>query len=162
MLFRSDRRLTPIGRAAGLVGDARWERFERKVRRLEELTAALEAAHNASGSAMKYLRRPEVEWPQLAAAFPEFGGVSGEIARELSIDAKYAGYIERQRDQIAQAARWEKRRIPEGFDYGALEHLRSEAKEKLQAVRPETLGQAARISGITPADIAFLMVVLQK
>ncbi|MBO7680531.1 MAG: tRNA uridine-5-carboxymethylaminomethyl(34) synthesis enzyme MnmG [Thermoguttaceae bacterium] len=158
----ADRRLTPIGRAAGLVGDARWERFERKVRRLEELTAALEAAHNASGSAMKYLRRPEVEWPQLAAAFPEFGGVSGEIARELSIDAKYAGYIERQRDQIAQAARWEKRRIPEGFDYGALEHLRSEAKEKLQAVRPETLGQAARISGITPADIAFLMVVLQK
>ena len=158
----ADRRLTPIGREAGLVGDARWERFERKVRRLEELTAALEAAHNASGSAMKYLRRPEVEWPQLAAAFPEFGGVPGEIARELSIDAKYAGYIERQRDQIAQAARWEKRRIPEGFDYVALEHLRSEAKEKLQAVRPETLGQAARISGITPADIAFLMVVLQK
>lgn len=158
----ADRRLTPVGRAAGLVGNARWERFEAKIRRLEELTNALETTHNANGSAMKYLRRPEVQWAELVEAFPRFAGVPSQIAAELSIDAKYAGYVDRQRDQIAQAARWEKRRIPEGFDYAALEHLRSEAKEKLQAVRPETLGQAARISGITPADIAFLMVVLQK
>ena len=158
----ADRRLTPVGRAAGLVGNARWERFEAKIRRLEELTNALETTHNANGSAMKYLRRPEVQWAELVEAFPRFAGVPSQIAAELSIDAKYAGYVDRQRDQIAQAARWEKRRIPEGFDYAALEHLRSEAKEKLQTVRPETLGQAARISGITPADIAFLMVVLQK
>ena len=156
----ADRRLTPLGRQSGLVDDKRWEKFSRKREEIERFAAALDATHNAQGSATKFLRRPEVGWPELTAAFPAFAAVSPEVAEQLSIDAKYAGYIERQETEIARAAKLGAKKIPDHFDYSALIHLRAEAKEKLSAVRPMNLAQAARITGITPADIALLTVAL--
>lgn len=156
----ADRRLTPLGREVGLIDDERWEKFSRKLDAIQTTAAALDSTHNAQGSATKFLRRPEVEWPELSAAFPEFAGVVPEVAEQLSIDAKYAGYIERQETEIARARKLGAKKIPENFDYAALPHLRAEAKEKLSKIRPVDLAQASRITGITPADIALLTVTL--
>ena len=158
----ADRRLTPIGRKLGLVGDARWAKFEAKIRRIEETRAALEAVHSDQGSALKYLKRPEVEWPDLIARWPVFAGVPADVAEQVSIDAKYEGYIDRQKQEIARQKKIGSQRIPDPFDYDAVPHLRAEAREKLSRVRPIDLAQAGRITGITPADIAVLMVALSR
>ena len=158
----ADRRLTPVGRRFGLVDDARWEKFQTKVRRIEETRAALEAIHTDQGSALKYLKRPEVEWPDVAARWPVFADVPADVAEQVSIDAKYAGYIDRQKQEIARQKKVGSMRIPDGFDYGAVVHLRAEAREKLERVRPVDLAQAGRITGITPADIAVLIVALSR
>lgn len=156
----ADRRLTPLAKRVGLVNGVRWEKFSRKLEEIERVAQALDTTHNAQGSATKFLRRPEVEWPELVAAFPDFSAVSPEAAEQVSIDAKYAGYIERQETEIARARKLGARKIPDNFDYSALIHLRAEAKEKLSKIRPVDLAQASRITGITPADIALLTVVL--
>ena len=158
----ADRRLTPVGRRFGLVDDARWEKFQTKVRRIEETRAALEAIHTDQGSALKYLKRPEVEWPDVAARWPVFADVPADVAEQVSIDAKYAGYIDRQKQEIARQKKVGSMWIPDGFDYGAVVHLRAEAREKLERVRPIDLAQAGRITGITPADIAVLIVALSR
>ena len=111
---------------------------------------------------MKFLRRPEVGWPELAAAFPKLADVSPEAAEQLSFDAKYAGYIERQEMEITRQKRLGAKKIPKNFNYAELIHLRAEAKEKLASIRPADLSQASRITGITPADIAVLLVYLGK
>lgn len=156
----ADRRLTPLGRALGLIDDERWSRLERKEEEIRRAAEALRSTHNAGGSAEKLLRRPETDWPELIAAFPAFADVSPEAAEQLSIDAKYAGYVDRQEMEIERQKRLGARKIPDDFDYSALIHLRAEAKEKLARVRPVDLAQASRITGITPADIAVLMVSL--
>ena len=158
----ADRRLTPIGRKLGLVGDARWKRLQRKEEEIERVRAALESTHNENGSVMKFLRRPEVEWSDLVAAYPQFAGTARDVADELSVDAKYAGYIDRQKMEVERQNRLGERKIPEDLDYSAIRHLRAEAREKLASVRPADLAQAGRITGITPADIAVLMVHLGK
>ena len=84
------------------------------------------------------------------------------MAEQVSIDAKYAGYIDRQKQEIARQKKVGSMRIPDGFDYGAVVHLRAEAREKLERVRPVDLAQAGRITGITPADIAVLIVALSR
>ncbi|MBO7725201.1 MAG: tRNA uridine-5-carboxymethylaminomethyl(34) synthesis enzyme MnmG [Thermoguttaceae bacterium] len=158
----ADRRLTPIGRRFGLVDDERWEKFEKKIHLIEETRIALEALHTDQGSALKYLKRPEVEWADLTARWPAFADVPADVAEQVSIDAKYAGYIDRQKQEIARQKKVGSQRIPDGFDYDAIPHLRAEAREKFARVRPIDLAQAGRITGITPADIAVLLVALSR
>ena len=158
----ADRRLTPIGRRFGLVDDERWEKFEKKIRLIEETRIALEALHTDQGSALKYLKRPEVEWSDLTARWPAFADVPADVAEQVSIDAKYAGYIDRQKQEIARQKKVGSQRIPDGFDYDVIPHLRAEAREKFARVRPIDLAQAGRITGITPADIAVLLVALSR
>ena len=158
----ADRRLTPIGRKMGLVDDERWTRFEAKARAIEETTAKLEKLHDENGSFLKLLRRPEVEWKDIVARAPQFADVSAEVAEQVEIDAKYAGYIERQEMEIARQRHWDSRKIPADFNYMEQSNLRAEAKERLERVRPVDLGQASRIPGVRPADIAVLTVCLEK
>ena len=158
----ADRRLTPIGRKMGLVDDERWTRFEAKARAIEETTAKLEKLHDENGSFLKLLRRPEVEWKDIVARAPQFADVSAEVAEQVEIDAKYAGYIERQEMEIARQRHWDSRKIPADFNYMEQSNLRAEAKERLERVRPVDLGQASRMPGVRPADIAVLTVCLEK
>ena len=158
----ADRRLTPLGRRLGLVDAARWTRFQAKERAIIETTEKLERAHNENGSLLKFLRRPEVEWSQVVALLPELADVELEVAEQVEIDAKYAGYVERQELEISRQRHWNARKIPGDFSYFNLSNLRSEAKEKLEKIRPTNLGQASRIPGITPADIAVLTVYLER
>ncbi len=158
----ADRRLTPIGRKMGLVDDERWTRFEAKARAIEETTAKLEKLHDENGSFLKFLRRPEVEWKDIVARASQFADVSAEVAEQVEIDAKYAGYIERQEMEIARQRHWDSRKIPADFNYMEQSNLRAEAKERLERVRPVDLGQASRIPGVRPADIAVLTVCLEK
>ena len=146
----------------GLVDDERWTRFEAKARAIEETTAKLEKLHDENGSFLKLLRRPEVEWKDIVARAPQFADVSAEVAEQVEIDAKYAGYIERQEMEIARQRHWDSRKIPADFNYMEQSNLRAETKERLERVRPADLGQASRIPGVRPADIAVLTVCLEK
>ena len=157
----ADRRLTPLAHRLGLVGEDRMERLadkQREIRRVEDLlrNTAFEGA-----PLEKYLRRPEVLWEDLFALLPELETVAPDVSEQVLHDVKYAGYIARQQTDIDRQTRLAEKRIPRRFDYAKLRQLRAEAREKLTRVRPENLSQASRISGITPADIALLMVHLQ-
>jgi len=109
----------------------------------------------------KLLRRPEISWKDLAARDPSLDAFSGDVATQVTYDIKYAGYIARQEAEIARHRRLAEKRIPEAFDFSAIAHLRTEAREKLTRIRPQSLAQAGRISGITPADLALLLVHLE-
>jgi tRNA uridine 5-carboxymethylaminomethyl modification enzyme len=156
----ADRRLTPLAGRLGLATEQRCRRLDAKQSEISRVAQLLETAHCGSVSLAKMLRRPEVTWSDVVAQLPELGGVSGEVALQATYDAKYAGYIGRQEIEIARQQRLASRRIPQDFDYGAVSHLRAEAREKLARVRPVDLAQAARISGITPADLSVLMIHL--
>ncbi len=157
----ADRRLTPIGRELGLIDDARWERFERKRDEIKRVAHYLETHHDASGSYMKRLRRPETTWAEIAERLPELADVDAEVAEEVSTDAKYSGYVARQEVEINRNLRLGLRRIPDRINYDEVPHLRIEAREKLAKIRPRDLAQAGRISGITPADLAVILVYLE-
>jgi len=106
------------------------------------------------------LRRPETAWQDLVARAPELQAVPAEVAEQVTYDVKYAGYIARQELDVRRQRRLSEKVIPDGFDFLSLVHLRTEAREKLARVQPRSLAQAGRISGITPADLALLMVYL--
>jgi len=175
LLLRSDNadvRLTPIGRSIGLVDDARWNRFNAKraaVTAFEDWTRRVR--HNGR-SYFEWLKRANTEeaaaidWHRWKDECPQAAGASDALLNEaiaaVRIEAKYGGYIDRQDREIERFRRMESRRIPEGFDYAALPQLRHEAREKLTAIAPRSLGQAQRISGISPADIAVIMIYLGR
>ena len=120
------------------------------------------ASHRIQGVTLeKHLRRPEVEWPQLVAILPELADVSAEVQEQILCDVKYSGYLARQEQQVERQRRLSDKRIPDSFDFGRLQHLRHEAREKLSRIRPVSLAQASRISGITPADVALLLAHLE-
>ncbi len=156
----ADRRLTPPAYGLGLVDGLRWNKFQAKQQEIERIRELLETTHEGSISLAKMLRRPEATWKDVAARLSELSGVSREVARQVEYDAKYAGYIARQQIEIERQQRLAARRIPGVLDYNTIPHLREEAREKLARVRPADLAQAGRISGITPADIAVLMIHL--
>jgi tRNA uridine 5-carboxymethylaminomethyl modification enzyme len=156
----ADRRLTALGRRIGLVDDARWQRFEKKVSEIDRAVVLLESNRTDEGTLLKLLRRPETTWEQLAARLPELEAVSTEVARQVEYDVRYEGYIARQEQEIERHRRLADRRIPASFDYGRITQLRVEAREKLNRVRPLSVAQASRISGITPADVALVMIHL--
>lgn len=156
----ADRRLTPWGRQAGLVDDLRWTRLQQKEAEIECVLRLLEATRSEGTPLTKVLRRPEVTWAAIVARLPELSAVANEVAEQVECDIKYSGYVMRQEQQVARQQRLAQKRIPEDFDYTRLPHLRTEAREKLTRIRPLDLAQASRISGITPADIALVMVYL--
>jgi len=178
----ADLRLTETGRALGLVDDARWARFARKREAVEAETARLRAVwaapNNALGRqtvatlgielsrethALDLLRRPELDYARLMAV-PALGPGTddAEVAEQVEIEAKYSGYLARQREEIARQQRHEHTAIPEDFDYARVRGLSTETLQKLQRVRPQTVGQAQRIPGMTPAAISLLLVHLVK
>jgi tRNA uridine 5-carboxymethylaminomethyl modification enzyme len=153
----ADERLTPIGREVGLVGEERWTLYERKQEQKARLTTHLEAKR-----LLPWLRRPEAKIASLSDSIKELLGedpVHGLLAT-VETEVKYAGYISQQERQIKRLQESELRRIPSGFNFSGIPGLSTEAKQKLERVRPQTLGQAGRIPGITPAAVAVLDVYL--
>ncbi len=159
----ADRRLMPIGREVGLVGDESWAALQEKEREVRAAEDLMRTVRRDGRTLQELLRRPEVTFDGLAAERPELAalGTSPEAAEQVEIEAKYAGYLQRQRERIERAARMEDRPLPRDIDYAAVPHLRTEAREKLARVRPHSLGQAGRIPGLGPSDVAVLMVYLQ-
>lgn len=156
----ADRRLTPIGRRLGLVDEERWRRYQRKQEQIAATSALLETRRFEQDTLAKLLRRTETTWRDLADRCPELAGVPADVAEQVVWDLKYAGYIARQQRDVERQRRLADKRIPAGFDFAAIGQLRAEAREKLMRVQPTSLGQAGRISGITPADLALVMVYL--
>ena len=176
----ADARLAAIGHRIGLVSDARlraveekYEAVAREIRRLEHTGAAGTPSLNAllaeKGTAavdsgcrlIDLLRRPQLTYDDLAAFDPERPALPPAVREQVEISVKYEGYIQRQLRQAAEFEKLERRTLPEDMDYSAIQGLRLEAREKLSDVRPLNLGQAGRISGVSPADVAALMIWLQ-
>ena len=157
----ADRRLTAIGREVGLVDDLRWSLLQAKEIQIARAGELLRAGREGDISLEKFLKRPEVEWEQCIARQPELAAIPRDAALQVVYDVKYAGYVARQEQQVARQRRLAQKKIPETFDYSRILHLRFEAREKLTRVRPVTLAQAGRISGITPADMALVMAHLE-
>ena len=178
----ADLRLTPVGHEAGLVSSERYQKVEAKKRAIargfewlaearvradEPTNAILQAAGLSplaeSISALQFLRRPEVPLDLLGplGLLPAHGWSEDE-REEINVEAKYAGYIDRQRKRVAKMKRLENWRIPAELEYGSVTGIRNEGREKLERFRPATLGQASRIQGITPSDISILLVHLQR
>jgi tRNA uridine 5-carboxymethylaminomethyl modification enzyme len=159
----ADRRLTPLGREVGSVSDSEWERFESKERGIEELFAYLRANRRDGETLEKWLRRTEIDWEDLCSIHPELRDCAGSAAviEQVALECKYAGYVGRQAEQIERFQKMEGRPIPPNFDYAAIPQLRFEAREKLSRIRPTSIGQAGRVSGITPADLAVLLLYLR-
>ncbi|MDP6544640.1 MAG: tRNA uridine-5-carboxymethylaminomethyl(34) synthesis enzyme MnmG [Phycisphaerae bacterium] len=166
----ADRRLTPIGRDLGLVSDDRWDRYD--VRRQASVRAEelMKQTRQGPRSVWQLLAQPQRRGEDVIADCPEPGG--GELRtlyrlhagaiESLIIDARYEGYLIKERTAAGQARDLDNRLIPPDIDYGGISHLRAEARERLASVRPRSLGQALRISGVTPADITVLAVGLAK
>ncbi|MCI0464878.1 MAG: tRNA uridine-5-carboxymethylaminomethyl(34) synthesis enzyme MnmG [Gemmataceae bacterium] len=159
----ADRRLTPLGRRVGLVSDDAWERLQRKEQAMATLTEELRRRRQGQDTLERVLRRPDVDWPRLCELAPALGDlpVPADAIEQVVLETKYAGYIDRQAAQIERFQRLESRPIPTQFDFMAVPQLRAEAKEKLTRIRPANLGQASRISGISPADLAVLLLYLR-
>jgi tRNA uridine 5-carboxymethylaminomethyl modification enzyme len=177
----ADRRLTAIGHRIGLVSDRRlraveekYERVEAEIRRLERVgipgSQALNALLERRGTTpvsdgcrlIELLRRPQLTYADLAPFDLERPDLTAAEAEQVEISVKYEGYIRRQMRDVEEFEKLERHRIPPDTDYARLQGLRLEAREKLSAIRPENLGQASRISGVSPADIAALMIHLEK
>jgi len=160
----ADRRLMPVGREVGLVPDEAWRRFQEKEQRIAEVQTILRSTRCGGRSLEAILRRPEVTWGRMAADVPDLAAlrVPAEVIEQVEIEAKYAGYLARQKVQIERTRRMEDRPIPSGLDFAAVPHLRAEAREKLARVRPRSIGQASRIAGIGPSDLAVLMIHLAR
>ncbi len=174
----ADQRLTPIGREYGLVGEERWAKYqytqallETERRRLQESHLKTEPLREAmvaagltpaqqGGVAAELLRRPEISYPLVAGIIGWGEGITPLLAERLETEIKYAGYIARQDRMIHEVARQEKTLIPADFDYQGLTGLTLEAREKLAQIRPRNLGQAGRVPGVSPSDIAQLSIAL--
>lgn len=160
----ADRRLTPLARRIGLIGDADWNRLEAKEARIREITEFLETRRHEGVTLHRLLSRPQVSWDELAATVPEIRQFAEHptAVEQVVHEAKYSGYAAKQMEQVARFRRLEEKRIPATFDFAALPQLRFEAREKLSKVRPMSLGQASRVSGITPADLATVLMYLES
>ncbi len=157
----ADRRLTPRAVELGLVDSSRHARLARKLLDIEQATQRLQAMRVEHVRGDVYLRRPEVTWQEMVSHEPELNAIGKEAAQQVEYDIKYAGYVDRQHDDIERRKRWADKKIPTHFDYLSIKPLRAEAKQKLTKIRPVTLDQAQRISGITPADIALVLAHLK-
>ncbi len=183
LLLREDNaahRLTPIGRQIGLVGDEQWERFKKKSSRFSQFMDLLKSQRlspsteinkwlSSIGSAplkqgttaSELLKRPEVGLGDLCS-FLNLPLPPSDIADQVEIEAKYQGYIKRQEEDVLKFRKWEGVRLPDYLDFSKIPGLSKEAVEKLSKVRPESLGRASRISGITPAAITAIQIYLKK
>jgi tRNA uridine 5-carboxymethylaminomethyl modification enzyme len=182
----ADERLTPIGRKLGIVDDQRFRVFEQKAQILaterERLGVSLVRPDDVPAESKLFplakesrasvlLRRPDIGYRDLTALrsvgrntaidalAPE---LAEQVERGLEISARYSGYVERQRQEIERAQRYASTRLPPELDYGAVGGLSNEVREKLARIRPESIGQAGRISGMTPAAISLLLIHLKR
>ena len=177
----ADERLTPIGHEIGLIHQERWEKFQQKQamkeaerRRVEKLVfspteelnqilVSCETSPVTSGVHMSdLLRRPQITYEALTPVDTERPDYPKAVFENVEIELKYEGYIRRQKADIAEMRRLEKKLLPKETDYQKIEGLRMEAREKLQKVRPANIGQASRISGVSPADISVLLIWLAR
>lgn len=162
----ADRRLTQVADEMGLIGADRREKFAAKLTDIDKAMAMLSGVRvRAAKGDVKgdvYLRRPEVDWARMCEIIPELASIGKQAAQQVVYDIKYEGYISRQRDEVARLQRMSQKKIPQSFDYASITSMRNEAREKLGTIRPVTLDQAQRISGITPADIALLLAHLES
>src|SRR6185503_5882174 len=174
----ADQRLTPVGIEAGCVGSLRADTFHVKRHRIETTRSRLTAltltpnearTHgvtiNLDGrrrTAMEVLAYAGVDFGKLASIWPELSGTPRDVAEQMEIDAAYAGYLDRQEADIIAFRRDEDLRLPADLDYRSVGGLSNEAREKLSAVRPATLGQAARIEGLTPGAMTALLGHLKR
>ena len=156
----ADRRLTPRAAAVGLVGDERRKSLEQKESEIARVAALLNSHRKGDVTLAKYLCRTEIGWADLVGLLPVLGEASAEVSQQVCYDVKYAGYVARQEVDVERQRRLAEKRIPESFDYDRLGQMRAEAREKFSTIRPRNLSQASRISGVTPADLALLMVHL--
>ena len=157
----ADLRLTETGRELGLVCDAHWELFCERRDALEQELGRLRATRLGEDSLADILRRPETDYPQAVSMSPAYEPAHPDIGRQAEIELRYEGYIRRRQHEIERLKQDETRRLPEGIDYQSITALSHEAREKLSHCRPATLGQAARIPGVTPAAVAILKVHLK-
>jgi len=175
----ADKRLTPIGRKVGLVTDERYRLFEQRWSAVEAARAYLSETRigysqearallerlgtqpmrqGAALSLAELLKRPEMSFEKLIEIAPALEWVDERVRRQVEIEVKYEGYIAKQEEQVERFRRMEEKGIPDGVDYFSIPGLSREAREKLSKVRPRSIGQAARISGVSPADISVLLV----
>ena len=177
----ADARLTPLGRRVGLISDARWEAFQRKMAAIEaEIsrcervvvppTAALRELLEAHGSSMvgtgirlaDLIRRPELDYESVAPVDRDRPALPREVTESVQVAIKYEGYIRRELAEAQRFRKLEDRLLPEDIDYSTMQGIRLEARQKLSAQRPRSIGQASRISGVSPADISVLLIWLQS
>lgn len=175
----ADERLTPLGRELGLISDRRWEKFQRKqeqkqaeLKRVQKTTLppSQELNHilvsrgtsplTTGAKLADLLKRPQITYEDLEPVDKDRPPYSTAIFEAVEIELKYEGYIKRQRADIEEARRLERKRLPQDVDYSAIQGLRLEAGEKLNKVKPENIGQVGRISGVSPADISVLLIWL--
>lgn len=159
----ADRRLTPVGVAVGLVQEGRRHRFQNKLATIDRLKTHLRSTRSNGVTLWGLLRRPDgLTQDALRTTHDEFAACGREVLDAIAIDAKYEGYLAKQERLAAVQHDLDAKRIPADVDYEKIVHLRAEAKEKLTTFKPATLGQASRLTGITPADITVLQVYLKK
>ena len=177
----ADERLTPRGREIGLVTDAAWERYQRRLSQKEgeiarvrsvtlapseELNALLvsrETSPLTTGVRLDDLiRRPQLKYADLAPFDPSRPDLPADVVEKVEVEIKYEGYLKRQQAQINELRRLERKKIPSDIDYNAVTGLREEAREKLAKIRPMSIGQATGISGVNPADVTVLLIYLNK
>ncbi|MCY9667726.1 tRNA uridine-5-carboxymethylaminomethyl(34) synthesis enzyme MnmG [Paenibacillus alginolyticus] len=176
----ADLRLTPIGHEIGLISDERYAAFlnkksliDQEIERLaevkvkpephvQELLASLESVQlNNSVPAISLLRRPEIEYKHIEQMTPSPLELDDEMKEQVGIQVKYAGYIEKQSNQVERLRKMEKKKIPDDIEYSEIHGIATEAKQKLAKIRPISIGQASRIGGVTPSDISILLVYLE-
>lgn len=175
----ADQRLTPIGREIGLVSDERWKKYQDKQEKLQKMREKLNKlikideklnnflkSNNESISvnslkAVEILKRNNIDIYKLNNEFNLFDESESALLETLNVEVKYEGYIKQQNDEIEKLKQQEKTALPENFDYSAIKGLRIEAVQKLNKIQPQTLGQASRISGVSPADITVLSIYLK-
>ncbi len=183
LLLREDNadiRLTEIGRKLGVVGDARWAFHQEKLEAIEvertrlkktwvhpsteeasKLNERLKSPLSREYTLEELLRRPEINFRDLVELNSDIE-IREDVAKQLEVQTKYAGYITRQQDEIEKLRKNENTRIPESFNYEQVSGLSNEVKQKLQLQRPETIAQASRIPGITPAAVSLILVYMKK
>ena len=177
----ADQRLTPVGYQVGLISKERYQKLQTKVRLIDEEKQRLEEtmvgaspkiqafleSHESStlktaASLAEILRRPEMKYEYLKEIDEEYPDLPYEVTEQVEIDIKYDGYIKRQLKQVEQFKKLEEKRIPDDIDYDQINSLRIEAVQKLKLCKPLSIGQASRISGVSPADISVLLVYLEQ
>jgi tRNA uridine 5-carboxymethylaminomethyl modification enzyme len=158
----ADRRLTPVAHRVGLAESARVSRLQQKLVEIESVTGTLND-HRVNGVTLAdLLKRPEVTWENCLEMLPSLSSVSHEVAVQIENDIRYAGYLRVEQQRIERRRQHGEKSIPEGFDYCRVMHLRAEAREKLEQIRPRTLSQAGRVSGITPSDLTQILLHLDQ
>lgn len=155
----ADLRLCDLAHDTGLLPERNYRRFEAKRDAIDQELGRLAASHSADGSMEKILKRPEIAYGDLP---DRDDSLSEEVLMQVEIAVKYAGYIDRQEAEIEKSRSVEEKRIPESFDYDSIPSMRNESRQKLKEIRPATLGQASRISGISPADVSLVMVWMKR